>query len=389
MSSLVCLCSTQKYPFGQSFEGDYMSLPICDNEKDVLNYFSNQLSKSELVRVEAHIAECPTCCETLTHLIALLNADITEEEQAFLDTNLERSSKEISEIVKKAVTEKATDEIATNITSLTNHLNKEASSTLKNENSTKNAGSTSEIKPIKQETKNQEKPLNYQAAQIPQTPKNFFSAWKTSQLALAASLAIIFLAGIILIYQLNTSTTNIDPLVSESLAAVQEINLKGRPTKLRFSELEFSEENKTRGNNLEEIENKLKASRLTLETLIENNPTPTNRQILAQVLVISEDYEKAIEQLTEASKEDKNNQSILNDLALCYAAEENYSLALETLNKALSINEEYLPAIFNRALVYQELKQNDKAKAEWERYLQLDSNSPWSNEAKKQLEDIK
>lgn len=336
-----------------------MSLPICDNEKDVLNYFSNQLSESELVRVEAHIAECPTCCETLTHLIAVMNADVTEEEQAFLDANLEKSSKEISEIVKKAVAEKATDEIATNIISLTNHLNKEATST------------TDAIKTIKQE------------------PKNFFSAWKTSQLALAASLAVVFLAGVILIYQLNISTLNIDPLVSESLAAVQEINLKGRPTKLRFSELEFSEENKTRGNDLEEIENKLKASRLTLETLVENNPTPTNRQILAQVLVISEDYEKAIEQLTEASKEDKNNPSILSDLALCYAAEENHSLALESLNKALSIDEKYLPAIFNRALVYEELKQNDKAQAEWEKYLQLDSNSPWSNEAKKQLETIK
>ncbi|KAF0235791.1 MAG: hypothetical protein FD167_4579, partial [bacterium] len=58
-------------------------------------------------------------------------------------------------------------------------------------------------------------------------------------------------------------------------------------------------------------------------------------------------------------------------------------------NKALSINSNYLSGIFNRALIYQELKDYNNARLDWERYLQLDAKSAWAEEAKENLNSLK
>ncbi|MBI4853128.1 MAG: tetratricopeptide repeat protein [Acidobacteria bacterium] len=320
-----------------------MSLSVCKNESNTLKYFSGELLGDELIRAETHIAECSICCESIAQLAKAISSEISQEEKAFLSSTLEESTKNARELVRKTLDKEL--ETNNNVVLLTSH------------------------KPTRENSKG-----------------FVLSTWKASQLALAASLAIVFLVGVVAIYRLRTSP--VDNLVAESLATIQEINLKGRPTKLRFAELEFSPENTTRGSESEDLNTKLKALQNMLEPLVANDPTPKNCQTLAQILFLEGEYAKAIEQLEKAIQIDKTNPAIFSDLALSYAAQDNYTLALESANKALVIKPDYLPAIFNRAKIYKELGQNNEASLDIELYLNLDPNSPWASELKKELESL-
>lgn len=342
MCSFVCDRSPKclKYFFGKINEENFMNPPICENENNTLKYFSGQLSSEELSRTETHIAECGACCQALTSLAKMMNPE-TSEETAFLAANFEKSKKEALKLVKETLGKDSQIQKPSNIVLLADH---------------------------KQEPKT-----------------NSIFSWKTGRLALAASLAFVFLV-VIAIYSLKT--TQADPLVEQSLAVIKEINLKNRPTKLRFAELEFTPQNSTRGNDTDTLKDKLNAAIFSLGNLVEKDPTSTNRQTFAQALILAGEPDRAVEQLFEAAKVDPNNPSIFSDIALCRAIQNNYQMALESVNKALSIDKKYLPAIFNRALIYQELKQVNEARLDLETYLKLDSSSPWANEAKNLLDSI-
>lgn len=337
-----------KYFPGQCNEGNFMNPPTCNHETETLNYFSGQLSGTELAQAENHIASCFTCCQTLAQLTKLMSTNISEEEKAFLETNLEQSAKHVGQLIKDSLNKQPETKQTNNnnVASISAHQTKQNNS------------------------------------------KGFFLAnWKASQLAIAASIAIIFLVSIALYQLKNTKTEN--PIVVDARASIQEINLKGRPTKLRMASSDYSAENQTRGIELEQLKKDLLGSRLALESLVQKNPTPANRQLLAQVLLVAEDYKAAISQLSKALETDSNNPSILTDLAVAQTAQNDYSSALESINKALTINQNYLPAIFNRALIYKELTEYNNARSDWEKYLQLDPNSLWATEAKQQLNSIK
>ncbi len=323
-----------------------MSPPNCDHETDALKYFSGQLSGNELAMVEAHIAGCSKCCQALAELAKIMTAEVSEEEKAFLSATLEESAKEARELVKKALKESEALN-ASHVASLTAHHAKQ------NKNS-----------------------------------KGFFLFnSKANQLAIAASIVILLLVGAMVFYKSNSPLE--DPQIAQVRGLIKEINLTGRPTRLRIAGFDYAPENKTRGSESEEPARKLKISQDILESIVKKAPTPSNHQHLAQILLFQSDYDGATTQLSEAVKIDSTNPSILNDLAVVQAAQNDYEVALQTINKVLHINPNYLAAIFNRALIYIQLKQYNKARSDWEKYLQLDPNSPWATEAKQQLNSIK
>lgn len=77
-----------------------MTSYFCEYETDCLKYFASQLSDSEKIEVEKHIAECTLCCNTIAELTRHMSEEVSKEEQAFLDRTLNQSVEDISQITQ-------------------------------------------------------------------------------------------------------------------------------------------------------------------------------------------------------------------------------------------------------------------------------------------------
>lgn len=323
----------------------------CSYEAKTLKYFTSQLSSDELAEIEAHIAECDECCNTLAALSQMTNKEESIVEESFLYNNLAAEEKKIRELVKNTL------------------ANSDNTENIKEPNNPSNVVSLAD----------HQKSLNDKAISKP------FN-WKISQLAIAASLAIFLLVGAFaLLNSQNNNSTN--ETIAKSIEVIKEINQMGRPSDLRISGLDYAPSLESRGSTQEQ-KSKLATTIENLTTEVEKNPTPTNHQILAKALILSNNHQKAIKQLSYALAVKPGDVAILTDLAVAEAATKNYQQALIYINEALKVNPSYLEAIFNRAFIFQQLKQYNDARSDWENYLELDTNSPWAIEAKKQLEQL-
>jgi tetratricopeptide (TPR) repeat protein len=55
---------------------------------------------------------------------------------------------------------------------------------------------------------------------------------------------------------------------------------------------------------------------------------------------------------------------------------------------AIALDRNLLDALFNRALLYQQMSRFADARDAWEEYLRKDATSPWADEARKRIKDI-
>lgn len=62
-----------------------------------------------------------------------------------------------------------------------------------------------------------------------------------------------------------------------------------------------------------------------------------------------------------------------------------YPAALDSVNRALRIDGSFPEALFNRALILERAGLLAEAQAAWQRYLAVDSSSPWANEARQHV----
>jgi CHAT domain-containing protein len=67
---------------------------------------------------------------------------------------------------------------------------------------------------------------------------------------------------------------------------------------------------------------------------------------------------------------------------------EDFAASLEHLNRALELNGSLLEALFNRALLYEEMMLPQQAEEDWRKYLEKDPSSRWADEAKRRIEAI-
>jgi CHAT domain-containing protein len=104
-------------------------------------------------------------------------------------------------------------------------------------------------------------------------------------------------------------------------------------------------------------------------------------------LMIDRDAD-AVEALQEAARQSPGNAAIWSDLAaarytLAVRGNKPYELppALAAADRALLITPAFPDALFNRALIIERLGISEAARHAWQRYLQTDGNSKWSDEA--------
>ena len=185
---------------------------------------------------------------------------------------------------------------------------------------------------------------------------------------------------------------------NDELAELRSMYRQARPNETRISQFDYAPLSQLRGepesrdqSRLRRIENKL------LEDS-EKKPGAETFYALGVFYLTQRDYPKAIRNFETALTFADRVAKIHNDLGAAHfefartgrqeRQFEELSRSLEEFKKALQLDGNLLEALFNKALVQQELRSPQQAKESWQLYLQKDPSSPWADEARKNLAAI-
>jgi CHAT domain-containing protein/Tfp pilus assembly protein PilF len=187
--------------------------------------------------------------------------------------------------------------------------------------------------------------------------------------------------------------------VERGLIALNQAYRQQRPVASRITGLNYADFPESRGDG-EKVDSRARdrAERLLLDA-VDEKATPESLHALGKSYLARKKFDQAIEHFEAALKSDPNNARLYSDLGAALfergklerrdnqsgKSEVTIALGLESLNKALSLDDSLLDAIFNRALVYREMKLYQQARNEWTIYLKKDPDSSWAEEAKRNL----
>ena len=191
---------------------------------------------------------------------------------------------------------------------------------------------------------------------------------------------------------------------SASLVALNRAYAGGRTLETRIGGFDYAPYAPTRGADDADANARIlreRAERIVLDAYVEH-PTASNRHALGKYYLADKQFDKAIEQFKAALKETPTVAELHNDLGAALLeksklekrnSQPGYSLehmaaSLESIEQALKLQPNYPAAVFNRALCLQEMYLPRQAIEEWKKYLQLDANSAWADEARRRLAEL-
>lgn len=240
------------------------------------------------------------------------------------------------------------------------------------------------------------KVINFPATQ---TRRSFFVGMnRSSYLKLAAAILIVgSVSFLVWRYALR-------PSQSASIVALNRAYAGGRTLETRIGGLDFAPYAPTRGANDADANARIlreRAERIVLDAYAEH-PTAANRHALGKYYLADKQFDKAIEQFNAALKETPTLAELHNDLGAALLEKsklekrsnqpgdslQHMAASLESIEQALKLQPNYPAAVFNRALCLQEMYLPRQAIEEWKKYLQLDSNSKWADEARRRLAEL-
>ncbi len=191
--------------------------------------------------------------------------------------------------------------------------------------------------------------------------------------------------------------------VEKGIAALQEAYASQRPTEARISALDTYAPNLTTRGQPGQVtnKNKLEAAEITLRQAALSEQSAKAYHALGQYYLATRDFDKAIENFKKALEKAPRQATIHSDLGAAYLeygktlfdkpngkAVETLAQSLEPLAKALEIDNSLLSARFNYALALQLMGLSERAKEEWQNYLERDSQSKWADEAREKLKQL-
>lgn len=188
-----------------------------------------------------------------------------------------------------------------------------------------------------------------------------------------------------------------------AIAALNKAYEQGRPLESRITDFNYAPYRAERGeSNTDEDPTELNSAFILLSGQVRDNSNNANAQhALGRVYLAKKDFTNAIAQFQKALKLAPDNAETYSDLGTAYLEEYRASLkggsadptrpldALENFEKAIQLDSRLLPAYFNRALCLQIQDLPNEAREAWEKYLQLDPDSTWSVEARRNLSSLK
>jgi len=140
----------------------------------------------------------------------------------------------------------------------------------------------------------------------------------------------------------------------------------------------------------------LKAESLIVDQLARHPDDPDWLQASARANLLEGKYDAAVESLQRALELRRDSPELLLDLGTAHfqraqseGRQEDFGAAFESLSKVLAQQPDNITALFNRALVAEHQFLYRQALEDWEHYLKLDPNSPWSEEARNHLEAVR
>jgi tetratricopeptide (TPR) repeat protein len=113
----------------------------------------------------------------------------------------------------------------------------------------------------------------------------------------------------------------------------------------------------------------------------EKNPSAENLHADGVGRILLKENADAVLILERAAQANPQSGAILTDLSVAYLNRGDYAKALDAATKAEEI-QRTPAALWNRALALEGLRRNKDAIAAWRKYLELDPNSPWSQEVR-------
>ncbi|MDQ6788705.1 MAG: hypothetical protein M3033_18025 [Acidobacteriota bacterium] len=182
----------------------------------------------------------------------------------------------------------------------------------------------------------------------------------------------------------------------KSIAELKSIYKTARPIQARIAGFDYSPFTVLRGNDREDA-NKIPRRKieLDLESAGEKNPNEQNFNALGFYYLTEKRFDEAAAQFENAlNLNQRNTEARVNLAATFYEqaklenSEEKSKLldkSLQELNKTLETNRNLPEAVFNKALVLQEMNQPKEAAEVWKQYLEQDANSKWADEARANL----
>ncbi|HEX8197784.1 MAG TPA: CHAT domain-containing protein [Pyrinomonadaceae bacterium] len=189
--------------------------------------------------------------------------------------------------------------------------------------------------------------------------------------------------------------------LDQGLAALKQVYGEKRFIEPRIVGFGYAPLNQTRapaedsGNVLE----RERAKSLLLQAVSENKDAES-LHALGTLYLLEKDFDKAIEQLEQAAKLAPGDAKMHADLGAAYLeiakrSSNNGSKRLESLDKshkhleeAIKLDPRLLEPRFNRALNLKDLYSAEQARQAWREYLELDPNSKWADEARRNLESL-
>lgn len=190
--------------------------------------------------------------------------------------------------------------------------------------------------------------------------------------------------------------------VSKGMAALAQAYREQRPIEARITGLKYAPVANTRGGELGKADQVAldRAERILLDAVFEH-PGPASHHALGNLYLAEQKFEKATGQFEEALKADPNNAQLHSDYGAALLEKgkagraavdgkslEDFAKSLEHLSRAIELNGSLLEALFNRAILYQNMMLSRQAAEDWAAYLEKDPQSHWSDEARQNLKSI-
>lgn len=159
----------------------------------------------------------------------------------------------------------------------------------------------------------------------------------------------------------------------------------------------------TRGNNDIAInEDALRSAELILSEAAKNPNNAEAQHAWGLVFLVNKNFDKALEKLNLALKLTPDNAKLHSDIGAVYLEKarlaeaddkgdefiENLEFSLRHIDSALELDKNLQEALFNKALLLQKKGLTNQAREAWKKYLEKDSASPWSDEARRQLQKL-
>lgn len=191
--------------------------------------------------------------------------------------------------------------------------------------------------------------------------------------------------------------------VERGLIALNAAYQQQRPLESRVTGMSYAPYSGKRGGEPENVDYRARdLSQSLLLAAASDNPNPYSLHALGRFYLAQKEFDKAILQFGEALKSSPDDAQMHADLGAALLeqakvfrdggedgkAMEKLAESQQHLSTALRLNPSLLEAMFNRALVLEELMLREQAREAWQKYLELDPHSDWAKDARRHLQSI-